>query len=130
MQKMDFPHRFVDWIMACVTSMRYAVKFNGTFLDSFELSCGLRQGDPLSPFLFLFADDGLSALLNKGNNDNMISPIKLCRRAPVISHLLFADDTLLFFKASQAANVKQVLDTYATSTGQLINPAKCSLLFG
>jgi hypothetical protein len=62
----------------------------------------------------------------------MISPIKLCRRAPGVSHLLFADDTLLLFKASQeqVVHVKEALDTYASCTGQLINPSKCSLLFG
>jgi hypothetical protein len=132
MQKLGFSHRFVDWIMSCVTSVRYAVKFNGTLLDSFEPSRGLRQGDPLSPFLFLFVADGLSSLLNKGINENAISPIKVCRRAPGVSHLLFADDTLLFFKANQdeAIHVRQVLDIYASSTGQLINPSKCSLLFG
>jgi hypothetical protein len=58
--------------------------------------------------------------------------MKICRRAPGISHLLFADDSLLFFKAqgSQAQRVKEVLDMYASSTGQLINPTKCSILFG
>ena len=118
--------------MSCVTSVRYAVKFNGTLLDSFAPSRGLRQGDPLSPFLFLFIADGLSVLLNKSISANDISPIKVCRRAPGVSHLLFADDTLLFFKASsdQATRVKHVLDAYANATGQLINPSKCSMLFG
>jgi hypothetical protein len=86
----------------------------------------------LYPFLFLFIVDGLSALLNKGIVDNMIPPIKVCRRAPGVSHLLFADDTLLYFKATrdQAERVKQSLDVYASCTGQLINPDKCSFLFG
>jgi hypothetical protein len=70
--------------------------------------------------------------LSKGINENLISPIKVCRRAPGVSHLLFVDDTLLFFKAThdQALHVKQALDIYASSTGKLINPSKCSLLFG
>nr|XP_040258536.1 uncharacterized protein LOC109764695 [Aegilops tauschii subsp. strangulata] len=60
------------------------------------------------------------------------TPLKVCRRAPGVSHLLFADDTLLFFKAEeeQARNVKQVLHAYERATGQSINPAKCSALFG
>jgi hypothetical protein len=132
MQRLGFSHRWVDWIMACVTSVRYQVKFNGNLLDSFSPSQGLRQGDPLSPFLFLFVADGLSTLLHRAVTTNAIEPVKICRRAPGISHLLFADDSLLFFKAhgSQALRVKEVSDMYASSTGQLINPGKCSIMFG
>jgi hypothetical protein len=60
-------------------SVRYSIKFNGTLVHSFEPLCGLRQGDPLSSFIFLFTDDGLSSLLNKDINQNtMLSPIKVC----------------------------------------------------
>jgi len=59
-----------------------------------------------------------------------LQELKVCRNAPGISHLLFADDTLLFFKATaeQAAEVKDVLETYGRCTGQLVNPAKCSIM--
>jgi hypothetical protein len=132
MQRLGFAHRWIDWIMACVTTVSYQVKFNGTLLDSFSPSRGLRQGDPLSPFLFLFVADGLSALLQREVQNQNIEPVKICRNAPGISHLLFADDTLLFFKAQQdqAQRVKEVLESYAKSTGQLINPSKCSIMFG
>jgi hypothetical protein len=117
--------------MSCVTTVKYSVKFNGNLLEAFSPTRGLRQGDPLSPFLFLFVADGLSTLLKHEVDQNRITPIKVCRRAPGISHLLFADDTLLFFKASedQAIRVKSTLDKYASCTGQLINPNKCSILF-
>jgi hypothetical protein len=132
MQRMGFLHRWVDWIMSCVTSVSYKVKFNGNLLDSFSPSRGLRQGDPLSPFLFLFVADAISTLLQREVDGGTIDPLKVCRSAPGMSHLLFADDSLLFFKAreDQALRVKQVLDKYASSTGQLINPSKCSVLFG
>jgi hypothetical protein len=123
MHKMGFSRRWIQWIMSCVTTVRYSVKFNGALLEAFSPSRGLRQGDPLSPFLFLFVADGLSALLQSEISSGGISPIKICRRALGVSHLLFADDTLLFFKASsdQADRVKTVIDTYASATGQLIN---------
>ena len=117
--------------MTCVTSVRYSIKLNGTLLDSFAPSRGLRQGDPLSTFLFLFVTDGLSALLRNRVNMGNITPVKICQRAPGISHLLFADDTPLFFKAShaQAQEVKSCLNMYASAIGQLLNYNKCSILF-
>ncbi|KAM0848957.1 hypothetical protein ACQ4PT_054041 [Festuca glaucescens] len=132
MERLGFAHRWTDWIMACVTTVSYQVKFNGTILDSFSPSRGLRHGDLLSPFLFFFVADGLSHLLQREVSLNGVEPIRNCRRAPGVSHLLFADDSLLFFKAQKehAIKVKEVLDIYATSTGQLINPGKCSILFG
>jgi hypothetical protein len=87
---------------------------------------------PLSPFLFLFVTDDLSALLQHEVEAGGISPIKVCRNAPGTSHLLFADDTLLFFRATtdQATRAKDVLDIYEKGTGGPINqPAKCSALF-
>jgi hypothetical protein len=131
MQKMGFSHRWVQWIMACVTTVKFSAKFNGTLLEAFSPTRGLRQGDPLSPFLFLFVADGLLALLQKEVEVGGISPIKVCRNTPGISHLLFADDMMLFFRASenQATCVKKVLDEYEKGTGQLINPAKCSIFF-
>jgi hypothetical protein len=87
----------------------------------------------LSPrFCFLFVADGLSALLKDGEEKGDYTPLKVCRRAPGVSHLLFADDTMLFFKAEeeQAKKVHEVLLTYERATGQCINPAKCSALFG
>lgn len=118
--------------MTCVMSVRYSVKFNGTLLDSFLPSHGLRQGDPLSPFLFLFVTDGLSAILNQGVRSNDITPVKICRRAPGISHLLFADDTMLFFEAShsQDLHIKEALDAYELATGQSLNYDKCCIFFG
>ena len=63
--KWGFSLEWISWIMACVKSVKYSVKFNGKLLESFTPSRGLRQGDPLSPFLFLFIADALSSLLSK-----------------------------------------------------------------
>jgi hypothetical protein len=127
-----FHRKWVQWIMVCVTTVRYSVHFNNVSLESFVPSCGLHQSDPLSPYLFLFVADGFSRLIQEQVRLRSLNELHICRQAPGISHLLFADDTLLFIKASeeQARKVKEVLKTYEKSIGQLVNPSKCSMLFG
>jgi hypothetical protein len=93
--KLGFHSQWIRWVMACVTTVRYTVRFNGNMLDSFTPSRGIRQGDPLSPYLFLFVADGLSCLIRKEIENNALCELHICRRAPSISHLLFADDSLL-----------------------------------
>ena len=86
--------------MHFVRSVRYSVRCNGELLTPFIPSRGLRQGDPLSPYLFLFVADSMVSLINKEINEGNLSPIKIARNSPGISNLLFADDSLLFFKAT------------------------------
>lgn len=99
LQRMGFGESWRKWTMSCMTSVRYSIRLNGNLLDPFTPTRGLRQGDPLSPYLFLFITDGLSHILEKKSLEGSIQPIKVCRGAPGISHLLFADDSLLFFQA-------------------------------
>lgn len=107
--KTGFCQRWTGWVMQCVRSVRYSIRCNGELLDPFTPSRGLRQGDPLSPYLFLFVADGLVRLIEKEINQGNLTPLKIARNSPGISNLLFADDSLLFFKASvdQAITIKR-----------------------
>ena len=90
MEKLGFHRKWIQWVMECVTTVRYTVRFNGVLMDAFQPTRGLRQGDPLSPYLFLFVADGLSKVLQHESELGRIQGLKVCRRAPEISHLLFA----------------------------------------
>ena len=107
------------------------MKMNGGMLEAFIPTRGLRQGDPLSPYLFLFIADGLATIFNREVRGGCISPVKVARNSPGISNLLFADDSLVFFKATreQARVVKGALSMFQKCTGQLLSSSKCSILF-
>lgn len=91
---------------------------------------GLRQGDPLSPYLFLLCAEGFSAILNKAEVDGLISGAKICPNAPSISHLLFADDSLILIRANEdATQLKRILELYEQCSGQMISKDKSAILF-
>jgi hypothetical protein len=90
----------------------------------------VRQGDPISPYLFLLAAEGLLCLL-KHSFSLELHGIKVAPSAPVVSHLLFTDDSPLLFKAETeiAGKVQEVLDLYCMALGQQINREKSSIFF-
>lgn len=100
MEHMGFVDSLVYLIMCCITSVSYSVLINGVKHYLFKPTKGLRQEDPLSPFLFLICSEGLSILMNEALNEGMLNGIKVNRRGPLITHLLFVDNCLLFVDAS------------------------------
>lgn len=131
MLRMGFDVRWVELMMACVKSVTYSVKFNSQITERFIPSRGLRQGDPLSPYLFLLVAEGLSALLSDAEERGAIEGVKVCRDAPSVSHLLFADDSLILMKAdvANANTLKGILQSYCNASGQMVSEAKCSIYF-
>lgn len=92
---------------------------------------GLRQGDPLSPYLFILCDEGLSSLINEKNRRGILHGSRACRRGPAVSHLLFANNGLLFCRATshECTELKSTLDLYERASGQAINFGKSEIFF-
>ena len=97
--KMGFGKKWTDWIKWCITTARFSVLINGTPTSFFTNSRGLRQGDPLSPYLFVLRMEAFSCLLMNAVGGGFLSGWKASGRGgegAEISQLLFADDTLIF----------------------------------
>lgn len=131
MLKLGFGASMVELIMRCISSVSYSILFNGFPSTKFTPSRGLRQGDPISPFLFLICADGLSSMLRKAEASKAIHGVRICRQVDPISHLFFADDTLLFTRASEteAEAIMDILLTYEVASGQKINLEKSEVSF-
>ena len=132
MLKLGFHSDWVQMVMGCVETATFSFVINGTAQGWVRASRGLRQGDPVSPYLFLFVTEGLIGLLRRAEVNSDITGHQICRGAPSISHLLFADDSLFFCKASidQARAVRRVLSLYESASGQQVNAGKSSISFG
>lgn len=94
-----FPFWF-QMISQYISTSSFSILLNGSPFCFFKPHRGLRQGDPLSPFLFILVMEGLTRLIAKAKNDNRMHGIKIARQAPPITHLLFADDLMVFFRAN------------------------------
>ena len=131
MRKMGFQERWISLMMMCVTTVSYSVLINVEPKGRIVLTRGLRQGDPISPYLFLLCAEGLSAMLRRDEVGKNLRGISVCRRAPRVSHLLFADDCIVFCKASveEGLKVTKILENYERESGQKLNKEKTSLFF-
>ena len=122
MRKLRFNERWINFMMICVNFVSYSILVNR----------GICQGDPLSPFLFLLCIESLHSLIPKADNDGSISRgFSLCRRSPRLTHLLFANNSLLFCRANRhdCQKVLEILAIYERVFGRQINRRKISVFF-
>lgn len=127
-----FQASWVSKVMVLVTIVSYNYKVNGFTNSTIKPQRSLRQGDPLSPFLFILVVDVLSLMINDAVDKGELQGFKLAREAPTLTHLMFADDALLFTKASPREVYKMLstLNVHSNSLGQRNNVAKSDIIFG
>ncbi|XP_073119573.1 uncharacterized protein [Henckelia pumila] len=131
MLKLGFDQSWVELIMRCVSSVHYSFSLNGDLVGNVSPTRGLRHGDPLSPYLFVLCAHGLSSSLISLEYRNLLKGVKVASSSPSISHLFFADDSLMFFRATMAdtSAIRNCLNGYEKASGQLVNFEKSSLSF-
>ena len=100
MEKLGFNARWINLIIQCITSVTYSIIINGVAYRNIIPIRGLRRGDPLSLSLFRFYAEGLSTLMHEATRNQAVTGISISRGCLRVTHLFFADDSILFYKAS------------------------------
>ena len=108
LHKMGFDPRWIKLMRECISSVQYRVLLNGQPRGLIIPQRGLRQGDPLSPYLFIMCTKALIANIKKAERLKQLTGLKVARACPAVSHLLFADDSL-FFVRRKRKNVRLFL---------------------
>ena len=118
-----------SWIQSCISSPKLSVLVNGSPTSQFGIERGLRQGDPLSPFLFNIVTEALSRLFQKASELGLIEGASIGTNSVHVSHLQFADDTILFLKPKLEflRNARRILRCYELASGLKINFHKSSV---
>ncbi|KAJ0816203.1 putative RNA-directed DNA polymerase [Helianthus annuus] len=131
MNKMGFPSLWVSWIKGCLVSAWGSILVNGSPTKQFKFKRGLRQGDPLSPFLFVIAMEIISLLMNRACQTGLFKGCNLPNNGPIISHLCYADDVIFIGEWSNQniLAINRLLRWLYLVSGLKVNRQK-SKLFG
>ena len=117
--------------MECITSTSMNILWHGELTDDFSPSRGVRQGDPLSPYIFVLCIERLSHGIYHSIQQDHWKPIRLSRLGTPLIHLFFTDDLLLFAEATsgQAHFINSVLEDFCLSSGAKVNQSKTHVYF-
>ncbi|KAJ6925333.1 hypothetical protein NC651_009871 [Populus alba x Populus x berolinensis] len=125
LKAIGIPDCMVGWIKACISSATFSISLNGELHGFFPSSRGLRQGDPLSPYLFVLGMEGLGGLLKIASMDSRFRFHWRCKKN-AITHLTFADDLMIFSHADLASvtTIREALNNFSSISGLEINHSK------
>ncbi|XP_074300458.1 uncharacterized protein LOC141631726 [Silene latifolia] len=131
LQDMQFSILLVDVIMECVTSTRLQVLWNGEATEQFTPTRGVRQGDPLSSYLFIMCLKKLQQAIDVEVCNKNWRPITLGRNGPSITNLFFADDMVIFAETTeeQALVICHVIDNFCAVSGEKVSASKSRVFF-
>jgi hypothetical protein len=131
MRRMGFACKWRGLIIQCIQSVNFSVIINGQKTENFQPSRGIRQGDPLSPYLFIICAKAMSNLLAQVENSKWLSGVPTSPKGPCLNHLFFADDSQLFCRDTSRdwGRLSNLLECYDRASGQLLNKEKTSLFF-
>ncbi|RVW33934.1 Transposon TX1 uncharacterized 149 kDa protein [Vitis vinifera] len=129
LEKKGFSPRWRKWMSGCLSSVSFAILVNGSAKGWVKASRGLRQGDPLSPFLFTLVADVLSRMLMRAEERNMLEGFRVGRNRTRVSHLQFADDTIFFSNSreEELQTLKSLLLVFGHISGLKVNLNKSSI---
>ncbi|XP_057545956.1 uncharacterized protein LOC130824951 [Amaranthus tricolor] len=130
LEKLGFGRKWIAWIMECVSSASMSILVNGSPLRPFKMEKGLRQGDPLSPYLFILVTEALIYFLKQAHDMNMIEDVRIGKAKVSLKHLQFADDILLFTPKNPSCiiNYFRILDIFALMSGLTLNYNKSAFI--
>ena len=131
LEDLNLPYHILEIVASCISSPSMQLLWSGEKTEEFFPSRGIRQGDPLSPYLFVICMERLTHMIQERIDKHLWNPITLCNGGPPLSHLFFADDIILFAEVSlqQAIIIRECLNDFCASSGMKVNNSKTRVYF-
>eukprot|EP00253_Pinus_taeda_P008598 PITA_08598 len=125
-----FDSAWIRWVNSLISSAFFSILINGIPTTTFQASRGIRQGDPLSPFLFIIMAEGLGRCIKNAIQTQELKGITL-HQAPTVSHQQFVDDNMIFGYplVQEARALNSLLLIFSKASGTLINSVKSQIFF-
>ena len=126
-----FDQRWLQWLHSFISTPNFSILLNGIPSQPFNILRGLRQGDPILPFLFILATEGLGHLIKAHLSEGKLKGLKLWGPNIALTHQQFFDDILPFFQASvgEIITILHILEIFMVASGTIVNNEKSHVYF-
>eukprot|EP00253_Pinus_taeda_P002612 PITA_02612 len=126
LEAFGFEQRWIEWVYNMISIPIFSILVNGIPMNTFNATRGIRQGDPISPFLFIMAAEGLGRIIKRELREKRIKGLKPWGNNLEITHQQFVDDIMLFGEVSikEVRNIKRVLEIFMEASGMEVNKEK------